>query len=190
MSEFRLTLFWLSVSDLRVEVVFIRMGQRCYNLQEMQFTRWVCVARFCGGAGVASVGSFPEFQFTPCPTEPVSASSKMDPPLAKAEPIINAGSTSGIMDLRRGEREYCTTASGTGERIWEKQFCWRPKAQWGRRGRRCSTCKRIPCSLWGNCSPAAMEVQRADSPAAHGELHADGCPKERCDPGAGSQQGL
>lgn len=70
---------------------------------------------FGGGTGVASVGSFPKFQFPPCPTEPIPASSKMDPPLAKAEPIINAGSTSGIMDLRRDERKYCTTVSGREE---------------------------------------------------------------------------
>jgi len=36
-----------------------------------------------------------------CPTEPMPAGSKVDPPLAKAEPISVGGSTSRIMHLRR-----------------------------------------------------------------------------------------
>ncbi|KAJ7405957.1 protein pxr1-like [Pitangus sulphuratus] len=38
-----------------------------------------------------------------CPIEPMPAGSKMDPPLAKAEPISNGHRASGITQLRRGE---------------------------------------------------------------------------------------
>jgi len=36
--------------------------------------------------------------------EPVPTGSKMDPPMAKAEPISDSGSTSGITYLRRGKK--------------------------------------------------------------------------------------
>ena len=44
--------------------------------------------------GVASVRSCQKLP--PCLTEPMPAGSKTDPLLAKAEPISNGGSTSGI----------------------------------------------------------------------------------------------
>jgi len=37
-----------------------------------------------------------------CLIKPVPAGSKMDPPLAKAKPISDGGSASGITYLRRG----------------------------------------------------------------------------------------
>ena len=37
-------------------------------------------------------------------TKPVPASSEMNPPLAKAEPISDGGSASGITELRRGRK--------------------------------------------------------------------------------------
>jgi len=37
----------------------------------------------------------------PCPKEPMPAGSKTDPPLAKAEPISDGGSTPGITELRQ-----------------------------------------------------------------------------------------
>ena len=40
----------------------------------------------------------------PCPTEPMPAGSETDPPLAKAEPISNSGSASGIRYLRRKKK--------------------------------------------------------------------------------------
>jgi len=40
----------------------------------------------------------------PCLTEPMPASSKMDLLLAKAEPISDSGSASGITCLRRGKK--------------------------------------------------------------------------------------
>ena len=39
----------------------------------------------------------------PCLIEPMPASSKTDPLLAKAEPISNSGSASGITYLRKGK---------------------------------------------------------------------------------------
>jgi len=45
----------------------------------------------------------------------MSAGSKTDPLLAKAEPISNGGSTSVITSLRRG-KNCCATAIAAGER--------------------------------------------------------------------------
>jgi len=60
------------------------------------------VARFAGGAaGVASVRR--DQELPPYQTEPVPASSKADPPLAKAEPVSNTGGTSVVMYLRKGK---------------------------------------------------------------------------------------
>ena len=50
-----------------------------------------------------------------CPIEQMPAGSNTDPPLAKAEPIGDGGSASGITYLRRGEKT-CTTATSAGER--------------------------------------------------------------------------
>jgi len=52
---------------------------------------------------------------SPMPMEPMPASSKMDPPLAKAEAITDGGSASGITELRRGKKT-CATAIAAGER--------------------------------------------------------------------------
>ena len=51
-----------------------------------------------------------------CPIEPMPAGSKTDPLLAKAEPISDGGSASGITDLRWGEKSYCAAAIAAGER--------------------------------------------------------------------------
>jgi len=51
-----------------------------------------------GATGVASVRSCQKLPL--CLIEPVPVSSKMDPPLAKAKPVSNDGSTSGITYLR------------------------------------------------------------------------------------------
>ncbi|KAK4810990.1 hypothetical protein QYF61_014462 [Mycteria americana] len=65
-----------------------------------------------GATGVASVRRRQKLPL--CPTEPVPASSKMDPPLAKAEPISDSGSASVITYLRRGKN--CCTTAARGER--------------------------------------------------------------------------
>ena len=57
-----------------------------------------------GHAEVASVRR--QQGLPPCQTESVPASSKMDPPLAKAEPISDAGGTSVITYLRKGKKCY------------------------------------------------------------------------------------
>jgi len=41
----------------------------------------------------------------PCLIKPVLAGSKTDPPLAKAKPISDGGSASGITYLRRGRKK-------------------------------------------------------------------------------------
>jgi len=52
---------------------------------------------------VASVRSCKKLH--PYLIKPVSVSSKMDPPLAKAKPISDGGSTSVITYLRRGRKK-------------------------------------------------------------------------------------
>jgi len=61
---------------------------------------------------VASVRSWQKLLL--CLIEPVPASSKMDLLMAKAEPISDGGSASGITYLRRG-KNCCTTATGREE---------------------------------------------------------------------------
>ena len=62
-----------------------------------------------GAAGVVSVRRHQKL--LPCRTEPVSAGSKMDLLLAKAEPISDAGGASVITYLRKGKK-HCTAAVG------------------------------------------------------------------------------
>ena len=51
-----------------------------------------------------------------CPIEPMPASSKTDPPLAKAEPISNSGSASGITYLRKGKKLQGSSSCSQRER--------------------------------------------------------------------------
>jgi len=55
-----------------------------------------------GATGVASVTSC--WKLPPCLINPVPAGSKTDPPLAKAKPISDSGSASGITYLRKGRK--------------------------------------------------------------------------------------
>jgi len=57
---------------------------------------------------VASVRSCEKLP--PCLIKPVPAGSKTDPPLAKAKPLSNGGSASGITYLRRGRKNCSETA--------------------------------------------------------------------------------
>jgi len=52
---------------------------------------------------------------SPVSIEPMPASSRMDPPLAKAKPTSDSGSASGITQLRRGSKT-CATAAAVRER--------------------------------------------------------------------------
>lgn len=65
-----------------------------------------------GGTGVASLGKQQDLPHW-C-TETVLANSKIDPPLAKAEPINDTSDISLITYLRKG-KNYCATAAGREE---------------------------------------------------------------------------
>ena len=67
-----------------------------------------------GVTGVASVRSC--WKLPLCLTEPTPAGSKMDPPLAKAEPISDSGSASVITYLRRKKKLLGQTETAAGER--------------------------------------------------------------------------
>ncbi|GAB0183455.1 acid sphingomyelinase-like phosphodiesterase 3b [Grus japonensis] len=84
------------------------------------------------------------------------AGSKMDPPLAKAKPISDGGSTSGVTELRRGKQVVQQLQPERGVRIRERNNY----ADRSVRERRCS------------------RHQSRDSPAAAcGEDHGEaGCP--------------
>ncbi|OPJ73629.1 hypothetical protein AV530_005946 [Patagioenas fasciata monilis] len=95
------------------------------------------------------------------------AGSKMDPPLAKVEPISRSGSASEINYIRRG-KACCTTANEAEEKSKDnvtEMALQTPKAvkkEW-QRGRRSSRC-------WMRDSPAAFDVDHGEascSPAAH-----------------------
>lgn len=73
-----------------------------------------------GAAGVASVRR-PQ-KLPPCQTEPVLASSRMNSPLARAEPINNIGSAYVLMYLRRGKNDF-TIAPGESENTCKKILC-------------------------------------------------------------------
>jgi len=79
-----------------------------------QHLYWGCGKVLVAGGlqGVASVRSCQKLPL--CPTDPVPASSKMDPLLAKAEPISYCGGTSGI---KYGRREKNCSGVETGVRI-------------------------------------------------------------------------
>ena len=56
-------------------------------------------------------------KFPPCLIEPMPAGSKTDPLLAKAEPISDGGSASGITYLRRGKKLHNKLQPERGVRI-------------------------------------------------------------------------
>jgi len=69
------------------------------------------------------------WKLPPCPTEPVPAGSRTDPLLAKAEPISDGGSTSGITELRRGKKLLCNSScSQRGVRRCESNSSADPEA--------------------------------------------------------------
>ena len=84
-----------------------------------QTKNWDCIGftwQGFGSGGPAEVASVRTCQKLPlCPIEPMPAGSKMDPQLAKAEPINDSGSASGIIYLRRGKKP-CTTETAARER--------------------------------------------------------------------------
>ena len=51
----------------------------------------------------------------PCPMEPTPAGSRMDPPLGKAEPNSDGGSSRGTKYLRRGKKRYTTATAAREE---------------------------------------------------------------------------
>jgi len=55
------------------------------------------------GAAVVAASARRHQELPPCCTETVSAGFKTDPPLAKGEPLSNAGRTSVITYLRKGK---------------------------------------------------------------------------------------
>jgi len=84
------------VVDASLPAVFKVSLHGCYGFAWQDFGS--------GGAiGVSSVRSCEKLP--PCLIKPVPASSKMDLPLAKAKPISNGGSASGIAYLRRGRKK-------------------------------------------------------------------------------------
>jgi len=87
-----------SVCKFKREIVQLNM-----EIQVTYCYRFTLQGLGSGGAvGVASVRSYEKLP--PCLIKPVPASSKTDPPLAKAKPSSDDGSASGIADLRSGKK--------------------------------------------------------------------------------------
>ena len=96
--------------------------------------------------------------------EPMPASSKMDPLLAKAKSISNGGSASKRTSLRRwGKKNICaTTAAGErSENMWEQQP-WRDPGPCRRAGGAPGTRAEIPQQ------PMLKTTVRQAVPSAHG----------------------
>jgi len=68
---------------------------------------------------VASVGSCKKLPS--CPTEPTPAGSKTDALLAKAKPVSDSGSASGITYLRRGIKKKLRGSEERGVRRCERK---------------------------------------------------------------------
>ena len=130
------------------------------------------------------------------------SASKTDPQLAKAEPISNSGSASG---LRRGKPTVQQQLRETSETIWEKQLCrhqgqWRrSRRRWSRHQSRHSPAARDEDHGEAGCLPAVHGGSQwnRDPSAAHGRPHAraGGRPKKTVMPweacaAAGSCQDL
>ncbi|TRZ22706.1 hypothetical protein HGM15179_004414 [Zosterops borbonicus] len=113
------------------------------------------------------------------------AGSNMDlPQLAKAEPISDGGSTSGIIDLTR--QEHCTgaTPQERGVKLCERQLCRQQGEWWCRRGKRCSRQQgRDSSTVHGeDYGEAAVPLQPGGSHSgAGGRLKEAVTPWEACD---------
>ena len=87
----------------------------------------------------------------PCPTEPMQAGSKMDLLLAKAKPISDGGSASGITQFRKGKNPA------------ERQLQWE---------RRVKTCKYVRDATLQSPRSVHKEQRRCSRhPAASGVDH-------------------
>jgi len=140
-----------------------------------------------GAAEVASVRR--QQEPLPCQTEPDSASSQTDLPLAKAVPISDIGSTSAITYLRKSEKNPVHQLRGG--RKYEKQSPVDAKVSEKRGDEVLQVPKsRLPCSPWRRpwwcrlfpCSPWRTPQRSMWI-----------CPEESCSPwkahaGAGSWQ--
>ena len=81
---------------------------------------WVCMARVCKWKGYK--GGFCEklLKASPMSMEPMPASCKTAPPLAKVKPISDHGSAFGLAGLRRGKKNCGGTAVERGVRLHER----------------------------------------------------------------------
>jgi len=101
----------------------------------------------------------------PCLIQPVPASSKMDLPLAKPEPVSDGGSASGITQLRRGKKTVGNGSRERGVRRCERNNPADTNVSEEGGGKRCSRCQSRDSSL------AAHDDDHGETgcpPAAHG----------------------
>ena len=85
-----------------------------------------------------------------CLIGPMPAGSKMDPLLAKAEPISDSGSASGITDLRRGKKTTCAVAARREEREDVRATALQTPRSGKKEGEEVLQApeQRFPCSPW------------------------------------------
>lgn len=123
-----------------------------------------------------------------CGKLPMPASSRMDTPLAKAEPVTGGGRASGIMYLRRKKELWHRSSSGQRKvRIckWHQEYGANKPGQW-RRGRRWSWyCSRVcptahgeaamPCSPWRSTGEQGSTCSPWRSPQQNRQMPRGGC---------------
>jgi len=128
------------------------------------------------------------WKLPPCPTEPMLAGSKMDLLLAKAEPIGDGGSASGITVRKRG-KNCCRTASGErSENVCERNNSADPKvSEKGVGGGAPGTRAEVPLQPMGQAVPLqTMEIHGGADlhlQSMEGTLRwSRGMPEGGCDP--------
>ncbi|PKU45778.1 vps10 domain-containing receptor 2 [Limosa lapponica baueri] len=151
-------------------------------------------------SGVASVRRDQELLL--CWTEPVPAISKTDPPLAKADPVSDAGGASVITYLRKGKKCCAAVVRERSEKNMRERALKTPRPV-KKEGKRCSRHKKkySPAAHGEDhsevgCLPAAHEGPHARTgecapkkAAAHGHLMPEQAPGRTCSLWRGAQAG-
>lgn len=146
------------------------------NINEIRkLLHLVCVARFLQW-GLED--GFCE-KLPPCPIKPMPGISKLNPLLAKAEPMRNGDSPSGIKELRREKNWLWNSSREKRVKMWGQVPC-RHHGQWRERWRRrcCRSGAQIPLHPAGQpvdrqrcrCSPWRT-TGRQDPPTAYEASH-------------------
>ena len=141
-----------------------------------------------GSSGAAGVASMKSCKKPPlCSTEPMPASSKMDLPLAKAEPISDSDSTSVITYLRRGKKKKQNdSCSRREESEYVRETTLQTPMSMKKEGEECQNWV-FPCSPWWRpwwgrlspCSPWRLTLEQISTCSPWRTAITGGCTPRR-----------